>query len=475
MLGAEADFFHRSITWLTMTSSLRSQMGECTGRWVGVILTRGEGLGDWPSSRNNQEGVGSVEAGQSKTTGLLTGMPGLNENEASSRIFEKGGEKSIESDSRVGGPVAFVGNGDYIVCGDGNKIRRWRVKDGKGVGEPMDAGSEVWSIAVSRDGKWIVSGEGYGGVTVWDAESHKEAIEFRGHNGMVLVVDISPDGTRFATGSYDKTVRVWSLSTGKQLLGPLEHDWYVVAVKFSPDGGHIATATWYRDSVRIYDGHDGCLLVDAPVQVGSPHNQSLAWAGLGKELFALSEGGSIHCIDVASGTTLSTRAIHSNNNPRCIALASNGAFIAASANSSVSFWDIATHKQIGPLIYHRYQLWYMAISANHDITISGGKKMILLKLPDILPLSYFDHVCVLSPKPNAKKTLFTTNYLQQQSDINNIQSNFPHDLTGHVTKSSSFPVASGSYGDIYKGTLNIRGGLIDVRRAFPRKKYLNNH
>ena len=48
------------------------------------------------------------------------------------------------------------------------------------------------------------------------------------------------------------------------------------------------------------------------------------------------------------------------------------------------------------------------------------------------------------------------------TDTYNIQSKFPRDLTGHVTKSSGFPVASGSYGDIYKGTLNVREGSIDV-------------
>ena len=132
-----------------MTSSLQSQISECTGRREGLILTPGEGLGDRPSSRNSHEGVGSVEAGQSKTTELLTGKPGLNENEASSRVVEKGETKLIEIDplGRVGGPVAFVADGDHIVGGNGNKIRRWRVKDGKEVGEPMAAERDILSIA----------------------------------------------------------------------------------------------------------------------------------------------------------------------------------------------------------------------------------------------------------------------------------------------------------------------------------------
>ena len=446
----------------------------------------------------------------------------MNENEASSRIVEKREAKSIEIDRRIDiGPVAFVADGDYIVSGDGSKIRRWRVKDGREVGQPMDAERDVLSIAVSRDGKWIVSGANDGHVSVWGAESHAKAIKFRGHNGSVLAVDISPDGTRIATGSWDWTVRVWSLSTGSQLLGPIEHNGTVAAVKISPDGGRIATATLDCQSVRICDSHDGRLLVDTPIQVGSYRNQSLAWAGLGKELFALFGGGNIHCIDEATGTTLFKWAIHANNNPRCIALASNGAFVAASDSHSVSFWDISTHQQIGPLIHHPANVFHIAISASHNLAISGGKKMILRKLPDILPSSYFDRVCVFSATPDAKGTLITVNHLQQQpealstsaeerrlkemvssqhtidrhssessqqevgvqplaikeplppktdekernADISNIQSNFPHDLTGHVKMSSGFPIASGSYGDIYKGTLNVRGGLTDVRHS----------
>ena len=226
-----------------MTSSLRSQIGECTGRREGAILTPGEGLGDRPSSRKCCEGVGSVGAGQSKTTELLTGNSGLDENEASSRVVEKEEAKSIEIDPRVGGPVAFVADGDYIISGNGNKVRRWRVKDGKEDGEPMAAERDILSIAVSRDGKWIVSGAAYGHVTVWDAESHKKAIRLIGHELGVFAVDISPDATRIATGSSDSTLCVWSLSTGEQLLGPFKHDDGVAAVKFSPDRRRIATAT----------------------------------------------------------------------------------------------------------------------------------------------------------------------------------------------------------------------------------------
>ena len=300
----------------------------------------------------------------------------------------------IEIENTNGGPVAFVGDAGYIVGGDGTKIRRWKVSDGKEVGQRMDAGSQVWSIAVSRNGKWIVGGTESGQVGVWDANSHEKASEFKGHEDRLYAVDISPDATRVASGSIDKTVCVWSRSTSKRLLGPFKHDAEVIAVKFSPNGQFIATATWNHESVRVYDSRNGRLLFDTPIGVGSPCNQSLAWISDSKQLFALSRDGEVHCLDVTNGRILSAWATHGHGYPSCIALASNGAFIAASANSSVSFWDTATHKQIGPLIHHPDYVLYMAILANTVLVVSGGHKIILRKLPDILPSSYFGDVCV---------------------------------------------------------------------------------
>ena len=52
----------------------------------------------------------------------------------------------------------------------------------------------------------------------------------------------------------------------------------------------------------------------------------------------------------------------SNHGPNRIALTHDGAFIAASANPFASFWDIATHRQIGPLIHHPANVISMAIT-----------------------------------------------------------------------------------------------------------------
>jgi hypothetical protein len=59
--------------------------------------------------------------------------------------------------------------------------------------------------------------------------------------------------------------------------------------------------------------------------------------------------------------------------------------------------------------------------------------------------------------------------------MDDIRSNFPHDLTGYVARSSQYPFASGSYGDIYRGKFSMRGKLIDVRYSFSTMVKLNSH
>ena len=289
--------------------------------------------------------------------------------------------------------VALLADGKHVVSGGPEgKIRRWRIEDGMEVGTPMVTGSTVLNIAVSPDGKVIVNGTRCGEVTVWNAESHSKVTEFKTHSGWAVAVDVSPDATKLAAGTIDCAVCVWSLSTGERLLGPLEHDYGVVAAKFSPNGHLIATATYDRDSVRVYDSQDGSLLVEFTVKVYSGFNHSLAWAS--DSLFALSYDGYIHRVDVFTGTTLLKWRIHSSIVPTCIALASNETFIAASAGSSVSFWDTTSQAQIGAVIEYTHGAWSMAISSNYDFVTSGDKRITLRTLCGVLPSHYLEDVSV---------------------------------------------------------------------------------
>ncbi|KAG9318038.1 WD40-repeat-containing domain protein [Chiua virens] len=284
--------------------------------------------------------------------------------------------------------VAFLMEGKHIVSGGKEeKIRRWRLEDGEEVARPIDVGGWANSIAVSSDEKWMVVGSGRGRVSVWSMENHERVGEMKGHAKGVGAVDISPDGTKIASGSLDNTACIWKWSTGKRLL-TLRHDNDVAAVKFSPDGDLLATATWERDSIRVYNGEDGHLLHEFPIKAGS-YGHCLAWKN-DTHLYAISRDGRIYYLDVSTRETLSRWHIRADDVRKwsCIALPDDRSFIAASANSSISFWDTTTNTKIGSDIDYNDMVFTMAISENYDIAIGHGKTVTVQNLRDILPPNY---------------------------------------------------------------------------------------
>jgi WD40 repeat protein len=239
-------------------------------------------------------------------------------------------------------------------------------------GEPVAKRTILTESQESRDGKWVVSGTTGGLVTVWNAESHSKLAEFDGHE-----------------------VQSTSHQTQRKL---------------QPDRGTRLPASGH--SVRVYDSQSGHhRRLEFPIQVNSFLNQSLAWASDNKQLFVLSRDGNIHCLGVSTGTTLSQWPIHSNQDARCIALASNGAFTAASAGSLMSFWDTSTREQIGSVIEYTHDIWSMAITPTYDLVIGGERTITLQGLCDTLPSYYSDDVSVLTSKFRSTSWLPNSNAL----------------------------------------------------------------
>ena len=332
---------------------------------------------------------------------MLTGAQGSDEGSSFSSTVREQQAILIKIDSGDNiQSVAFLVDGKHIVGGGREgKIRCWRVEDGALTGT-MNAGSHVWDIAVSGDGKWVVNGTTDGLVIVWSAASYEKVIAFAAHTSAAVgAVDVSPDGTRIATASDDKTACVWSLSTGQRLLGPLHHGDTVVAVKFSPDGGLIATVTWNYHRVQIFDGWYGHPLVDVEIRASPSINRSFAWTSDSKQLFVLSDDGNINCVDVPTGVTRSQWPIYGSHlNPKCIALVSDGTFLAASAYPSVSFWDTTTHEHIGGISMDTINVYSIAISANYVLAMADENTLTLRSLWDALPPSYFRPVSVFASK-----------------------------------------------------------------------------
>jgi hypothetical protein len=117
-------------------------------------------------------------------------------------------------------------------------------------------------VAISPDGRRIVTGSWDRTAKVWDAETGQELLSLTGHTGRVWNVAISPDGRRVVTGSDDRMAKVWDADTGQELLSLTGHTDPVRSVVISPDGKRVIARAW-NSRTLVWDVANGRLLPDA--------------------------------------------------------------------------------------------------------------------------------------------------------------------------------------------------------------------
>ncbi|KAG9309666.1 WD40-repeat-containing domain protein [Chiua virens] len=286
--------------------------------------------------------------------------------------------------------LAFKPGGVLVGGDESGAIHQWSVEDRLDVsGSGMQFEGTVYAAVVSADGQWIVT-SGLGGlVIVWNAVTHQRVIEVKDHDvypGHVCTVDVSSDSKRFASGSHDKTVRIFDITSGTRLVPPLRHPESVVGVKFSPDASRIATITQIHAFLGIYNAFSGDKLLEFPVAAQWAPITPLAWSPDGQKLFAASQG-KITYLDVSTSSR-SEWPIHDNNSQQ-VSIVTNGTFIACSAGSSVTFWDLSSHEQIRQILTHDEPITCVAISFDGRYLATGDCTGITIrKLEEFLPERY---------------------------------------------------------------------------------------
>src|SRR5262249_19247546 len=114
---------------------------------------------------------------------------------------------------------------------------------------------EVRCVAISPDGKTLVSGGADNPIRFWDVASGKEGATRK--NAAAYWVDslaFSPDGKRLASGTAGNTITLWDVATRKSLtLLDKSSQFASPLVVFSSDGKALASGGPCIREIRLWD------------------------------------------------------------------------------------------------------------------------------------------------------------------------------------------------------------------------------
>jgi hypothetical protein len=144
---------------------------------------------------------------------------------------------------------------DYSTARDGT-AQLWDAETGRELRKFEGRSGPVNSVALSPDGRFVLTGSDDHTARLWDAATGQELRKFEGRSSPVNSVALSADGRFVLTGSGDGTARLWDAATGQQLRTFEGHSTEVDSVAFSPEGRYVLTGG-EDGTARLWDAASG--------------------------------------------------------------------------------------------------------------------------------------------------------------------------------------------------------------------------
>jgi len=226
----------------------------------------------------------------------------------------------------------------------------------------------VTCVAISPDGKTVLSASDDKTVKWWDLETGKEIQTLKGHSDYVKSIVFSPDGQTMASGSNDRTIRWWNLESGQEIQTFSGHDGAVNCIRFSPDGKSVISGSddktvklWDLETVQeihTFRGHDG------PVNC-------INFSPDGKTIISGSDDKTIKWWELESGKEINTFMVHTDHVTNVVFTPTGDTIISASWDKTIK-WTLETGQEICTFKGHDRPITNIALSPDGKTLISAS-------------------------------------------------------------------------------------------------------
>jgi WD40 repeat protein len=266
--------------------------------------------------------------------------------------------------------VALSPDGRRIVSGGSDRtLKLWDAQTGKEIRILKGHSKVVLCVAFSPDGRRIVSGSWDRTLKLWDAETGEEIKTLKGHSDSVWSVAFGPDSRRIVSGSWDKTLKIWDAKTGEEMKILKGHQGWVSSVAFSPDGRTIVSGSDDL-TLKIWDTQTG-----KEIRTLAGHSdvvRSVAFSPDGRRIVSGSQDETLKIWDTVTGKGITTLPGHSNS-VLSVAFSPDGSRIISGSNDeTLKIWDTQTGKEMKTLKGHSGVVWSVAFGPDGRQIVSGS-------------------------------------------------------------------------------------------------------
>ena len=247
-------------------------------------------------------------------------------------------------------------------------------------GLPLDVGGPVLAMALSPDGRTLVTGGHDGTLKFWDMATGTLRLAFKAHGGTVRHLEYSHDGRLLLTGSSDRRPKIFDAATGQEKLALRKHRTDVDGAALAPNARTIATVFSNNKEggeVRFWQTATG-------QEIGSlslAHTQvlTLDWSDDGALLALGCRDGSVRLFQVTVAPTADRATAQERHvlighagEVRSLAFSSRGLVASAGVDGTARLWNVADGRELHVLTAHAREVRSVAFSDDGRFLVTSG-------------------------------------------------------------------------------------------------------
>jgi WD40 repeat protein len=269
---------------------------------------------------------------------------------------------AISSDGRL----VLSGCGDGTMClWDAATGERIRVFPGHTIAKPLD-------VAIGPNGRKAASSDWTGIIRLWNLETGEKLAEFQSRHGGIYQVEFSADGNTLLSTGCDKTARIWRVQTGDQVQVLEGHRNWVSDGAFSPDGRIVVTAS-FDGTVRLWDASSSKQIRQLEHPKGV---MCVAFSPDGRLVASGCHDGIVRVFEAHSGNQVQ-RCVGHTDRIQDVQFSADGRWvISGSYDRTLRIWDLQSGRELvrHEAIHHIFNALAMFPDGRHILSAGGTFK-----------------------------------------------------------------------------------------------------